>query len=75
MLQLAEKPLSVTQPILFHYTDKPEEYQTMGTSTFKSFDEGSLILPEPQGIPLGNVALAHDQLEAGQGRGSLYLVP
>jgi NADPH2:quinone reductase len=75
MSQLAEKSLSVTRPILFHYINNLDEYQTMGASVFKSFEEGSLILPDPQGIPLESVALAHNQLEAGQGGGSLYLKP
>ena len=75
MSQLAEKSLSVTRPILFHYISKFDEYQKMGVSAFKSLNDDSLILPNPQEIRLEHVALAHKQLESGQGGGSLYLIP
>ncbi|MAT88554.1 MAG: quinone oxidoreductase [Aestuariivita sp.] len=75
MSQLAEKSLSVTRPILFHYIKNLDEYHKMGASAFKSLDDASLILANPQEIPLENVALAHKKLESGQGGGSIYLLP
>ncbi len=37
MSQLAEKSLSITRPILFHYISNLHEYKTMAASAFKSF--------------------------------------
>lgn len=75
MSQLAAKSLTVTRPILFHYTQDPAAYQTMADAVFKSFKQGTLVLPALQGIDLANAAEAHDILESGRGGGSLYLTP
>ena len=72
MSQLAEKYLSMTRPILLHYIN--QKYQKMSASAFKSLNDDSLILPNPQEIRLENAALAHKHLESGQAGGNLYLI-
>ena len=75
MSRLAEKSLTITRPILFHYLKVADAYPVMASAAFDAFQRGSFVLPDLQGISLGNAATAHDQLESGRGGGSLYLVP
>ena len=73
--QLAEKSLTVTRPILFHYLNDEDAYPVMASAAFEAFHKGSFVLPDLQGISLGNADTAHDQLESGRGGGSIYLIP
>lgn len=75
MPQLAAKSLTVSRPILFHYTADPRAYRAMGAAAFKAFAEGVLTPGDVQRIPLDEAAKAHDILEARTGGGALMLTP
>ncbi len=75
MSQLAEKSLTVSRPILFHYLNDGNAYPAMAAAAFAAFHAGAFVLPDLQGVRLENAASAHDALESGQGGGSLYLIP
>ncbi len=73
--RLAEKSLSLTRPILFHYLADYATYQLMAQSALDALKEGIFFLPDLQSVPLKDAALAHDQMQLGHGGGSLYLSP
>ena len=75
MPQLAAKSLTVSRPILFHYTANTARYQRMATSVFDAFAAGILSVAEPLTTPLNEAARAHDILESKTGGGSLMLQP
>jgi NADPH2:quinone reductase len=75
MSKLAEKSLTITRPILFHYLNDGDAYTVMAAAAFNAFSQDAFVLTELQGIGLENASTAHDKLESGQGGGSLYLIP
>lgn len=64
MSTLAEKSLTVTRPILFHYLADPDQYRTMANAVFKNFDAGVLRSDDPISVPLTEAAESHDMLES-----------
>tara|TARA_Y100001960_G_scaffold332796_1_gene434846 strand:+ start:1169 stop:2146 length:978 start_codon:yes stop_codon:yes gene_type:complete len=75
MTTLAKKSLTISRPILFHYTADTAIYKTMAYSVFNIFREGTLRLPPAEPRSLKDASTAHDILESRRGGGSLYLVP
>jgi len=75
MSKLAEKSLTITRPILFHYLNDGDAYTVMAAAAFNAFSQDAFVLTELQGIGLENASTAHDKLASGQGGGSLYLIP
>ena len=75
MSTLANKSLTVTRPIIFHYINDFQVYENMAIAVFKSFKNRTLIVPDPDPHSLENASVAHDILESRRGGGSLYLVP
>lgn len=75
MTMLAQKSLSISRPILFHYTNQRTLFERMYKSVFEHFKNGSYKVDKPIGYELKNVAKAHDILESRKGGGSLYLKP
>ena len=73
--RLAEKSLTLTRPILFHYVSNYDAYHSMAKSALECLRNGTFILPNLQCVPLADAAFAHDQMQLGQGGGSLYLSP
>ena len=73
--RLAEKSLTLTRPILFHYLSDTKTYHLMAKSALETLKNGMFLLPDLQCVPLSEAAFAHDQMELGQGGGSLYLSP
>ena len=73
--RLAEKSLTLTRPILFHYLSDYATYQFMAKLAIEALKDGTFILPDLQCVPLKDAAFAHDQMQLGQGGGSLYLIP
>ena len=75
MSTLAQKSLTISRPILFHYLTNKNDYKKIANSVFKSFEDRNLIVPSTQPISLENAAEAHKILESRMGGGSLYLKP
>ena len=75
MSTLANKSLTVSRPILFHYISQSDIYKRMTDSVFNAFKNKSIIIPEPFPFNLEDASLAHDVLESRSGGGSLYLKP
>ena len=75
MPTLAEKSLTVSRPIIFHYICNPKIYREMAESVFETFKSHNLILPKTEPYTLENVSKAHRVLESRQGGGSLFLRP
>lgn len=75
MSTLATKSLSVSRPILFHYLQDPEHYQSMAAKVMQNFQSGVLKAAPAIPIALKDASQAHDILENMTGGGSLVLIP
>ncbi len=75
MTTLAQKSLSVTRPILFHYFKSYKIYEQMATSVFKAFETGVLGVSNFSPFSLKDATEAHDMLESRKGGGCIYLKP
>ncbi|MEP2533669.1 quinone oxidoreductase [Shimia sp.] len=75
MSTLAEKSLTVTRPILFHYFGDTTQYRAMAEAVFKRFETGALRVDAWQSLPLGQAGEAHDLLESRQALGGVVLLP
>ena len=75
MSKLAQKSLSISRPILFHYTNQRSLFENMSRSVFDQFINNVYSLEEKMCFDLKNVSQAHDILESRNGGGSLYLKP
>ena len=75
MTTLAEKSLSISRPILFHYFGNRKNYERMASSVFKAFEDEIIRVSEFLPFDLKDASNAHDTLESRKGGGSLYLVP
>ncbi len=75
MTTLAEKSLSISRPILFHYFGDRKNYENMAASVFKAFEDEIIKVSEFLPFDLKDASNAHDTLESRKGGGSIYLVP
>ncbi len=75
MTTLAEKSLSISRPILFHYFGNRKNYEKMASSVFKAFEDEIIKVSEFLPFDLENACNAHDTLESRKGGGSIYLIP
>ena len=75
MTTLAEKSLSISRPILFHYFGSRENYEKMASSVFKAFEDDIIKVSDFLPFDLKDASGAHDTLESRKGGGSLYLIP
>ena len=75
MTTLAEKSLSISRPILFHYFGDRRNYENMAASVFKAFEDEIIKVSEFLPFDLENACSAHDTLESRKGGGSIYLIP
>ena len=75
MTTLAEKSLSISRPILFHYFGSRENYIKMASSAFKAFENDIIKVSEFLPFDLKDASSAHDTLESRKGGGSIYLIP
>ena len=71
---LAEKSLTFSRPILFHYLENKKNYNKIAKSAFKML-EMNLIFPSKLSYKLEFASEAHKLLENREGGGSVYLVP
>ncbi len=72
---LAANSLSVTRPIIFHYTRDTDRLRTMAASLFDAFADGTLTAEPGEAFPLDDAARAHEVLEARTATGPLLLIP
>ena len=75
MTTLAEKSLSISRPILFHYFGSRKKYQKMASSVFKAFEDDIIKVSNFLPFELKDASSAHNTLESRKGGGSIYLVP
>ena len=75
MTTLAEKSLSISRPILFHYLGNRKNYEKMASSVFKAFETGVLNVSNFSPFSLRDAEEAHNMLESRKGGGSIYLKP
>lgn len=75
MSALAEKSLTVTRPILFHYLADETRYRAMADAVFEGFDAEILRSESPVTVPLADAGKAHNMLESRQALGRLVLKP
>ena len=75
MSKLAQKSLSISRPILFHYTSHRNLFENMSKSVFNLFKNNVYSFEKKICFDLKDVSQAHDLLESRTGGGSLYLKP
>ncbi len=75
MATLAEKSLSVTRPILFHYIGETEKNREMAAAVFDGFASGVLRADPPTVFPLAEAHAAHDLLESRKAMAGVVLKP
>ncbi|PYG25464.1 quinone oxidoreductase family protein [Pelagimonas varians] len=75
MSTLAEKSLTVTRPILFHYLQDTAQYRAMAKSVFEAFSTGIFCAGNPDMFALRDTAQAHDMLERRTATRGIVLKP
>ena len=75
MTTLAEKSLSISRPILFHYFGNRKNYEKMASSVFKAFEDQIIKVANFLPFDLKDASSAHNTLESRKGGGSIYLIP
>ena len=75
MATLAEKSLSISRPILFHYFGNRGNYEKMASSVFKAFEDDIIKVSDFLPFELKDASSAHNTLESRKGGGSIYLIP
>lgn len=75
MSRLAEKSLTVTRPILFHYTQDTAEYRAMAASAFATFATEIYPANTPSLISLADAGQAHDLLEGRAAVNGIVMIP
>ena len=75
MTTLAEKSLSISRPILFHYFGNRKNYEKMASSVFKAFEDKIIRVANFLPFDLEDASSAHNTLESRKGGGSIYLIP
>ena len=71
---LSAKSLTLSIPVLFHYTAQRERYEAMAAATFAAWRDGTLK-PDIARHPLSGAADVHRALDARRPSGQLVLVP
>lgn len=75
MTTLAQKSLTISRPILFHYLEDPLQYQKMAVDVFAAFSDRILTADRPETFALADAGKAHDRLESRAATNSLVLIP
>lgn len=73
--RLAERSLTVSRPILFHYLTDPSERGAMAAAVFDALAHGTLTLPPAQTFPLEQAGAAQAMLESRRATGPILLLP
>jgi NADPH:quinone reductase-like Zn-dependent oxidoreductase len=72
---LSTKSATVSRPVLFHYTARPETLREMSGNVFEMVRRGALRVTINQRFPLAQAAEAHRALESRATTGATLLVP
>jgi NADPH2:quinone reductase len=72
---LAKKSISLTRPMLFHYTQDREKLLEMSKNHFQSMMDGKLKVSTPIILPLKDAAKAHDMLASRLITQPVVLIP
>lgn len=75
LADLAAKSLSLSRPIVFHWTSDPDRLQRMSREVFAAFTDGVLSGEVGETYPLVDAREAHRALEARANQGPLVLIP
>lgn len=75
MATLAEKSLTVTRPILFHYLMNTSQYRDMAASVFGAFAQGTLKAEAPKVFALAEAKNAHDLMASRSAVPGVILKP
>lgn len=73
--QLAEKSLSLSRPMLFHYIATRAERDAMAAQVFAALSAGTITGTVAGEFPLAEAAGAHRKLESRDISGSIVLIP
>lgn len=72
---LAKKSLTLSRPMVFHYTRKRSDLTKMSATLFQSIADGDLIPRTPIQLPLVDAMQAHKLLESRQTAQPIVLIP
>ena len=72
---LAKKSLTLSRPMVFHYTRKRANLTEMSSALFQSIMDGKLIPRPPIELPLGDAMKAHELLESRKTAQPIVLIP
>jgi NADPH:quinone reductase-like Zn-dependent oxidoreductase len=73
--RLSTRSATVSRPVLFHYTARPERLREMSANVFDLVRRGVLRVPIHQRWPLAQAAEAHRALESRTTTGATILLP
>jgi NADPH:quinone reductase len=72
---LSSKSVTLSRPVLFHYTAQREKLNAIAARTFDAVKQGILKVPIHHRYPLSAAAQAHADLEARATTGAVILLP
>jgi NADPH2:quinone reductase len=72
---LAQKSVTVSRPVLFHYTAERAALNEIAQQTFEALRRGVIRVEGRHRYPLAAAAEAHRDLEARRTTGPLVLLP
>ena len=72
---LAKKSLTLSRPMVFHYTRKRADLTEMSAALFQSILDGKLVPRPPMELPLANAMKAHELLESRKTAQPIVLIP
>ena len=72
---LSAKSITVSRPVLFHYTAQRAALQEIAQRTFEAVRNGTIRAEARHRYPLADAAQAHRDLEARRTSGALVLIP
>ncbi|MDB5838344.1 MAG: hypothetical protein JWQ23_296 [Herminiimonas sp.] len=75
LAKLSEKSVTLSRPVLFHYTADPQNLRSMAAHVFDALRKGVIRPLVGARYPLGSAAEAHRALESRATTGSLILIP
>jgi NADPH:quinone reductase len=75
LARLSAKSLTLTRPVLFHYTAQRSQLLDMAGRVFEAVQRGLLRVPIHHRYPLASAAEAHKALESRQTTGAIVLLP
>jgi NADPH:quinone reductase len=75
LAQLSAKSITLSRPVLFHYTAKRDKLNAISARTFDAVKQGIIKVPIHHRYPLSAAGQAHIDLEARRTTGSIVLIP